>query len=66
MDNDHSKVLFVIAGPNGAGKSSYYERVLNTHLFINFDNIAKSINPTHPDKASMQAEKIVLNEIEKD
>ena len=62
---DTVKVLFIIAGPNGSGKSSYYHNFL-THLsFINFDDIAEYINHDQPGKASIQAGKIVINQIEK-
>jgi predicted ABC-type ATPase len=54
----------VLAGPNGAGKSSLFQHVALPGRFINADDIARQLNPSDPDSASLQAGRIVLNTIE--
>ena len=60
--------LYIIAGCNGAGKTtaSYtvLPEMLNCKEFVNADEIAKGISPFQPDKAAIDAGKIMLTRIQ--
>ena len=60
--------MFIISGCNGAGKTtaSYtiLPEILNCREFINADEIAKGISPFQPEKASIEAGRIMLNRID--
>lgn len=57
----------MIAGPNGAGKTTfareYLPREANCPDFINVDLIAAGLSPFDPEKASLRAGRLVLQEI---
>jgi predicted ABC-type ATPase len=59
--------LFIIAGCNGAGKTtasySLLPDMLNCHEFVNADEIAKGLSPFQPEKASIDAGRIMLQRI---
>lgn len=59
--------LYIIAGCNGAGKTtaSYtvLPEMLNCKEFVNADEIARGISPFQPDKAAIDAGKIMLTRI---
>lgn len=59
--------LFIIAGPNGAGKTTASYTVLPEMLdckeFVNADEIAKGISPFQPDRASIDAGRLMLHRI---
>lgn len=59
--------LFIIAGPNGAGKTTASYTVLPEMLdcreFVNADEIAKGISPFQPDKAAIDAGRLMLQRI---
>ena len=59
--------LYIIAGCNGAGKTtaSYtvLPEMLNCKEFVNADEIARGISPFQPDKAAIDAGKIMLRRI---
>lgn len=61
------KRLFVIAGCNGAGKTtaSYtiLPEILECDEFVNADEIAKGLSPFRPEKASVQAGRLMLERI---
>lgn len=61
------KKLYVIAGPNGAGKTTVSYTVLPEILdckeFVNADEIAKGLSPFQPEKASIEAGRIMLQRI---
>lgn len=61
--------LYIIAGCNGAGKTTASFTVLPEMLdceeFINADEIAKGLSPLNPDKAAIEAGRIMLNKIDK-
>jgi predicted ABC-type ATPase len=63
------KRLYVIAGCNGAGKTtaSYtiLPEMLNCKEFINADEIAKGISPFQPEKAGIEAGRLMLKRIRK-
>jgi predicted ABC-type ATPase len=63
----HKKKIIVIAGPNGAGKTTFAEEFLtreaNCPDFINADLIARGLSPFAPEKAAVQAGRIMLAEI---
>ena len=59
--------LYIIAGCNGAGKTtaSYtvLPEMLNCKEFVNADEIARGLSPFQPDKAAIDAGKIMLRRI---
>jgi predicted ABC-type ATPase len=59
--------LYIIAGCNGAGKTtasySMLPDMLNCHEFVNADEIAKGISPFQPEKAAIDAGRIMLHRI---
>ena len=59
--------LYIIAGPNGAGKTTFATKFLPKYVkcpyFVNADLIAKGISPFAPEKASIKAGRLLLNEI---
>jgi predicted ABC-type ATPase len=61
--------LYIIAGCNGAGKTTASFTVLPEMLdceeFINADEIARGLSPLNPDKAAIEAGRIMLAKIEK-
>lgn len=61
--------IIIIAGPNGAGKTTFArEYLLNeAHCpdFINVDLIAAGLSPFGPERAAIQAGRIMLSEIQR-
>lgn len=61
------KKLYIIAGCNGAGKTtaSYtiLPEILDCKEYVNADEIAKGLSPFRPEKASIQAGKLMLTRI---
>lgn len=59
--------IIIIAGPNGAGKTTFArEYLLKEALcpeFINMDLIAAGLSPFDPDRAAIQAGRLMLSEI---
>src|ERR1041384_2136895 len=62
-----AKNIVIIAGPNGAGKTTFAQEFLLGEAecpdFINADLIARGLSPFAPEKAALQAGKIMLGEI---
>lgn len=62
------KNLYVIAGCNGAGKTtaSYtiLPEILDCKEFVNADEIAKGLSPFQPEKAAIEAGRIMLTRID--
>ncbi len=60
--------LYVIAGPNGAGKTTFARKFLpgyeNCFEFVNADLIAGGLSPFSPERASIQAGRIMLEQIQ--
>ncbi len=56
--------LYVIAGPNGAGKTTFVKRFAPRELalldFINADEIARGLSPFVPERAQVEAGRLVL------
>ena len=56
--------LYVIAGPNGAGRTTFIKRFAPRELalldFINADEIARGLSPFAPERAQMEAGRLVL------
>jgi predicted ABC-type ATPase len=56
--------LFVIAGPNGAGKTTYARDFLPAEVhcleFVNADLIAAGLSPFAPDRAALEAGRIMI------
>lgn len=63
------KKLYIIAGCNGAGKTtaSYtiLPEILDCKEFVNADEIAKGISPFQPEKAGIEAGRLMLKRIKK-
>ena len=63
------KRIIIIAGPNGAGKTTFAREYLmkEAHCpdFINVDFIAAGLSPFTPDKAAIQAGRLMLSEIQR-
>ncbi|HZL36817.1 MAG TPA: zeta toxin family protein [Tepidisphaeraceae bacterium] len=61
------KKIVIIAGPNGAGKTTFAREFLPREAgcsdFINADLIARGLSPFAPDKAAIQAGRIMLAQI---
>jgi predicted ABC-type ATPase len=62
-----TKKIVIIAGPNGAGKTTFARQFLPKEAgcfdFINADLIARGLSPFAPEKAALQAGKIMLGQI---
>ena len=60
--------LYIIAGCNGAGKTTASYTVLPEMLFceefINADEIAKGLSPFNPNKAAIEAGRLMLSKID--
>ena len=61
--------LYIIAGCNGAGKTTasftILPEILDCKEFVNADEIAKGISPFQPEKAGIEAGRIMLQRIKK-
>jgi predicted ABC-type ATPase len=61
------KKLYIIAGCNGAGKTTASYTILPETLdcqeFVNADEIAKGLSPFQPEKAGIEAGRLMLNRI---
>ena len=66
MDVAQKKVI-IIAGPNGAGKTTFAREFLPREAgcphFVNADLIAAGLSPFAPERASVRAGRIMLDEI---
>jgi predicted ABC-type ATPase len=65
----NKKRIIIIAGPNGAGKTTFAREYLmkEAHCpdFVNVDLIAAGLSPFKPERAAMQAGRIMLAEIQR-
>jgi predicted ABC-type ATPase len=63
----HAPKVIVIAGPNGAGKTTFAKEFLPKEAgctaFINADLIAAGLSPFAPDKAAIQAGRLMIESI---
>jgi predicted ABC-type ATPase len=61
--------IIIIAGPNGAGKTTFAREYLlkEAHCpdFVNVDLIAAGLSPFDPDRAAIQAGRVMLSEIQR-
>jgi len=59
--------IVIIAGPNGAGKTTFAQEFLLNEAgcsdFLNADLIARGLSPFAPERAAIQAGKLMLQEI---
>ena len=62
------KTLLLIGGPNGAGKSTFAEEYLpgeaGMENYLNADLIAAGLSPFAPEKAALEASRILLDRIQ--
>jgi predicted ABC-type ATPase len=60
--------LYIIAGCYGAGKTTasftILPEILNVQEFVNADEIARGISPFQPEKAGIEAGRIMLERID--
>jgi len=65
----NKKRIIIIAGPNGAGKTTFAREYLmkEAHCpdFVNVDLIAAGLSPFNPERAGIQAGRIMLTEIQR-
>jgi predicted ABC-type ATPase len=65
--NGKTSLCYIIAGPNGAGKTTFARKFLPEYVkclnFINADLIAGGISPFAPEKAAIQAGRIMIERI---
>ena len=63
------KVILIIAGPNGAGKTTFATQFLpnegNFPTFINADLIAAGLNPFQPERAALEAGRMMLRTMDR-
>lgn len=56
--------LYIIAGPNGAGKTTFIKRFAPRHLamldFLNADEMARGLSPLAPERAQIEAGRLML------
>lgn len=61
--------LYIIAGCNGAGKTTasftVLPEMLNCEEFINADEIARGLSPLNPEKAAIEAGRIMLKRFDR-
>ena len=61
--------LYIIAGCNGAGKTTasftILPEMLDCEEFINADEIARGLSPLNPDKAAIDAGRLMLSRIDR-
>jgi len=61
--------IIIIAGPNGAGKTTFAREYLlkeaHCPAFINVDLIAAGLSPFDPERAAIQAGRLMLSEIQR-
>jgi predicted ABC-type ATPase len=66
-DAQPSSRIIIIAGPNGAGKTTFAREFLPQEagcpVFINADLIAAGLSPFAPERAALQAGRLVLENI---
>jgi len=59
--------LYIIAGPNGAGKTTFARKFLPQYVecleFVNADFIAGGLSPFAPERASIHAGRLMLEQI---
>lgn len=53
----------MLAGPNGAGKSTVYRTLSLSGTFVNADDMARELDPTNPEGASIAAGRLVLDRL---
>lgn len=60
--------LYIISGPNGAGKTTasftVLPEILDCDEFVNADEIARGLSPLNPDKAAIEAGRLMLRRID--
>lgn len=56
--------FYIIAGPNGAGKTTFIKRFAPRHLalldFLNADEMARGLSPLAPERAQIEAGRLML------
>lgn len=64
---DRGRKVIIIAGPNGAGKTTFAREFLPNEagcpIFVNADLIAAGLAPFAPERAAVQAGRLMLSEL---
>ena len=64
-----NKNVYIVAGCNGAGKTTasftVLPEMLNCREFVNADEIARGLSPFQPEKAAIEAGRIMLDRIKR-
>lgn len=64
---NNPKKIVIVAGPNGAGKTTFARQFLPREAecpdFINVDLIAAGLSPFDPERAALQAGRLMLEEV---
>lgn len=67
MNRARGPQLYIIAGPNGSGKTTFARKFLPDYAkcleFVNVDLIAGGLSPFDPERASLKAGRIMLEQI---
>ncbi len=66
MNSNKTKIFYLVAGANGSGKTTLSKKLLPTDdlVFLNADEIAKSINPNNLETVKITAGKEVLKQFQ--
>ena len=65
--DEQQPIAVIIAGPNGSGKTTFakvYLPMLGVRHFVNADLIAAGLSPLEPERAAIQAGKLMLTQID--
>lgn len=61
--------FYIIAGQNGAGKTTFIKRFAPRHLalldFLNADELARGLSPLAPERAQIEAGRLMLERVRK-
>jgi len=65
--NEYEPVVYIIAGPNGSGKTTFARQFLPRYVkcleFVNADYLAEGLSPLAPNRAAIQAGRLMLARI---
>lgn len=68
LESPHALQIVILAGPNGAGKTTFAREYLpheaGCPVFINVDLIAAGLSPFSPERAALEAGKVMLHQVD--
>lgn len=59
----HRPACVILGGPNGAGKSTIYKNLGLAGVFINADDVARSLSPSDPAASALRAGRLVVQRL---